>query len=123
MTIMIEIQNDGTRIRSTNYWSTEHAMAGLCYLSGNAGDWRLLVPAAAAGMLPEMRTGVRISIEPSLQTSECWDIVFEDGSDSPFALALDKRQVDRAMTPGRCRLTVWTPDGLALDLPCDVRTS
>lgn len=118
---MIEISNDGPAIRETNYWGTEHARAGLCYLSGNAGAWRLLVPPAAEGLLAEMRTGKRATIEPSIQQPRAWDVVFEDGTGSPFALAIDRRQVDRAMEPGSCRLTVWTQAGQALDLPCEVR--
>ena len=117
----MRIENDGPAIRSTTYWQTEHARAGLCYLSGNAGAWRLLLPDAAAGMLAEMRTGQHATIEPSVQQPDSWDVVFEDGTDSPFAVAIDRRQVDRAMAPGRCRLTVWTPAGMALDLPCEVR--
>lgn len=67
----------------TDYWDTEHANAGLCYLSGNAGTWRLLVPEAAEGSLAEMRTGTRATIEPSLHLpGRCWDVVFDDGSDS-----------------------------------------
>ena len=37
--------------------TTPHAARGLVYLSGNAGAWRLLVPPAAAAMLPEMQPG------------------------------------------------------------------
>ena len=92
---MIEIANQGALIASTNYWQTEHANAGLCYLSGNAGAWRLLVPEAAQGLLAEMRTGLTASIEPSLHLTGNWDVVFEDGSDSPFSVSL---------SPGRlCR--------------------
>lgn len=119
---MIQIVNNGPAIVSTNYWGTEHASAGLCCLSGNAGVWRLLVPEAAEGLLAEMRTGTHASIEPSMhEPGRCWDVVFEDGSESPFSLALDKRQLDRALEPGRCRLTVWTQRGRVLDLPCTVR--
>lgn len=119
---MIRIENDGPDIRATNYWQTEHARAGLCYLSGNAGTWRLLLPDASAAMLDEMRTGQRVTIEPSIQQPASWDVVFEDGTDSPFSVAIDRRQIDRAMAPaGSCRLTVWMPTGLALDLPCEVR--
>ncbi|MDX5979562.1 hypothetical protein [Vreelandella alkaliphila] len=119
---MIKIANDGEDIASTNYWGMPHAQRGLLYLSGNAGIWRLLLPAASEGeMLPEMRTGKSVTIEPSIQSAECWDIVFEDGTDSPFAVALDKRQVDRAVEPGECRLTVWGESGKLLDLPCTVR--
>jgi len=118
---MIEIGNDGAEIAYTNYWQTEHAARGFCYLSGNAGAWRLLVPAAAASYLDEMRTGRSVTIEPSLQNQGCWDLVFEDGTSSPFFLAVDKRQVERAIEPGKYRLTVWTEDGKQLDLPCNVR--
>lgn len=118
---MIKISNDGPNIRETNYWGTEHASAGVCYLSGNAGTLRLLVPKASEGILPEMRTGKRVYIEPSISAPECWDIVFDDGTDSPFALTLDTRQFDRAMTPGRCLLAVWTQRGKALEFACEVR--
>lgn len=121
---MIEIANDGPDIVNTNYWATEHAAKGLLYLSGNAGAWRLLVPDVAAGMIAEMRSGTSATIEPSIQVpGRCWDIVFEDGTESPFAVAIDKRQVDRAVEPGWCVLSVWTPVGKALELMCTVRTS
>jgi hypothetical protein len=120
---MIEIVNDGASIVSTNYWATEHANRGLCYLSGNAGTWRLLVPEAAEGLLPEMRTGRRAIIEPSRHLpGRAWDIVFDDGTSSPFALAVDRRQIDRAIEPGSRRLTVWTERGQVIDLQCMVRT-
>lgn len=118
---MIEIQNNGQDIAHTNYWSTEHAAAGLLYLSGNADAWRLLVPPAAEYMLTEMRTGKSVTIEPSISDPRCWDIVFEDGTESPFAVALDKRQVDRKMEPGRAVFSVWTQGGKVLDFPCVIR--
>lgn len=119
---MIEIRNDGPAIAGTNYWQTEHANVGLCYLTANAGVWRLLVPEAAEGLLDEMRTGKHATIEPSIQAPGCWDVVFEDGTDSPFSIAVDRRQVDRKMEPGRCQLAVWTERGMVLILACEVRT-
>lgn len=109
----VRIQNDGPRVVSTDYWQTEHAARGLVYVSGNAGVWRLLLPRAAHGCLPGIRTGKSVSIEPSLQEpARCWDVVFEDGSDSPFFIAVDSRQFDRAVEPGRnVRLTIY-PEGL-----------
>lgn len=56
---MIHIENQGAEIASTNYWDTPHAQRGFCYLSGNAGVWRLLVPEAQAALLAEMRTGLQ----------------------------------------------------------------
>lgn len=121
---LISIVNDGPLIASTNYWESDHAMGGLCYLSANAGTWRLLVPDMAESMLPEMRTGKRVNIERSLHDSRCWDVVFEDGTDSPFSVAIDKRQTDRAMVSGRCQLSVWTRlGGLVLQLPCSVKVT
>lgn len=112
---MIHIENQGAEIARTNYWETPHAQRGYCYLSGNAGVWRLLVPKAQAALIADMRTGQRATLEPSLQTpSQCWDLVFEDGSDSPFSPALDKRQVVRALDARPCCLAVWTPQGRVL---------
>lgn len=119
---MIEISNDGAEILSTNYWTTDHAARGLCYLSGNAGAWRLLVPPAAGDYIAEMRTGKKATIEHSIKMpGKCLDIVFDDGSDSPFFLAIDKRQIDRKLEPGKCTLSVWTSAGKQLELPCEVR--
>jgi len=117
---LISIGNAGTEIASTNYWHTAHAASGLCYLSANAGTWRLLVPAPTEHLLPEMRTGTHATIEPSLQARGCVDIVFEDGTPAPFALTLDLRQIDRTLTPGECTLAVWTQAGKQLVLACAV---
>lgn len=123
---MIEIRNNGAEIAETNYWTTEIGQRGLCYLSGNAGAWRLLVPPAAEYMMPDMRTGKRVTIErsvrPDARARGAWDIVFEDGTQSPFSVALDPRMIDRAVKPGPGRLTVWTSAGKQLDLPCVTRT-
>lgn len=122
---MIHIGNNGAEIADTNYWTTEPGLRGLCYLSGNAGVWRLLVPPSAEYMMPDMRTGKRVTIERSIRPDAralgSWDIVFEDGSQSPFCLTLDPRMVDRTVDSGACRLTVWTSTGKQIDLPCEIR--
>jgi len=117
---VLKIGNRGPEIEHTNYWESEHADGGLCYLSANAGTWRLLVPRSSEYMLAEMQTGTSVHIEPSIQAAQCWDVVFNDGSDAPFALAVDLRQIDRALDPGLCRLTVWTEAGQQLDFACEV---
>lgn len=120
---MFTIENRGAEIASTDYWDSEHASAGLCYLSANAGTLRLLVPEAAEGMLPEMRTGKRVTIEPSISDPRCVDIVFEDGTSSPFSLALDKRQIDRVLSRGNgIPLTVWTQRGKVLSFTSTIAT-
>lgn len=118
---MFTMSNDGPELLTTDYWDSDHARKGLLYLSGNAGVWRLLVPPAAAAMLPDMRTGRRVFIERSIVSPACWDIVFDDGTDSPFCVSLDRRQLDRAMEPGSTQLTVWVPAGKTLSLPLEIR--
>lgn len=120
---MIEIGNNGSEITYTNYWDSEHARCGFCYLSANAGVWRLLVPPEAETMLADIKTGTSVLIEPSTQEpGRCWDVVFDDGTDAPFMIVIDKRQLDRAMMPGLCRLTVWTRRGKEFSFACLVNT-
>ena len=120
---MISIENDGVDLVATDYWDSEQARAGYCFLTGNAGAWRLLVPEATEYIVAEARACKRVTIEPSLVApGQGWDIVFEDGTASPFFLCIDRRQVDRAMHPcGECRFSVWTHRGKELDLACTVK--
>jgi len=117
---LITVANNGPDIASTNYWQTEHAARGLCYLAANAGVLRLLVPDAAASLLAEMKTGRSVTIEPSISAHGAVDIVFEDGTDAPFALTLDRRQSDRAITVGKCKFAVWTSSGKMLEFDCKI---
>lgn len=118
---LIEIANAGPAIRSTNYWQTAHARRGYCYLSGNAGTLRLLVPPATEHALPEMRTAKHVTIRSS--TQRLLDIVFDDGSDAPFVLTIDREMVDRLVRPvGRTvPFAVWTSAGLQIELLAEVR--
>ncbi len=118
---MITVSNAGPLLVETNYWHTEHARAGYVYMSANAGAWRLLLPTASAAQLAEMRTGKSVLIEKNTAGGKAWDIVFEDGTDSPFCVTLGQTQFDRAVASGPCRLLVYTPDGLQLDLPCTIK--
>lgn len=118
---MFTFANDGADIKSTNYWQSDHAKQGLIYVSTNAGVLRLLLPKASSHMLPEMRTGAFATIEPSIQSPLCWDIVFDDRSDAPFAVSVDKRQFDHALSPGKTRLAVWTEAGKQMELECSIK--
>ena len=122
---MIKIANNGQDLASTDYWETEHASAGLLYLSANAGALRLLVPEAAEGLLAEMRTGKRVTIKPSMHMpgGQCVDLVFEDDTDSPFSVAVDRKQIDRPLQRGAgLPFTVWTEGGgKVLALVADIR--
>lgn len=114
----IQIVNSGPLLLSTNYWTTEPASRGLMLLCGNAGAMRLLVPLAAEHHLVEMRTGTSVTIERSTDPERAVDVVFEDGTKSPFFVALHQRQLinTTSMDPAKKMLPfyVYTQDGKAM---------
>lgn len=123
---MLTIHNhpDGT-IADTDYWQSEYNARGLAYLSGHRLGLRLLLPTAHADeWLPEIQTGKRAVIEPPARQGyhNHIDIVFDDGTESPFSLCLDRtQQLDTALRSGNTRLLVYT-DRLQnpLELPCTI---
>ncbi|MGF7007942.1 hypothetical protein [Shinella sumterensis] len=98
---MLEIENDGQAILSTNYWSSDFAARGLAYLTWNAGAARLLIPAIRRAWLRDMEgaDSVIISVGPwsAARGKEGVELLFEDHSDSPFALHLSQEQTDRLL--------------------------
>lgn len=121
-TNLISISNSHQNIKETNYWETEQAKSGLCFMSGNAGALRLLVPKSAEGYLADMKTGKRVTIEKSLYSPRCIDVVFEDGTDSPFFVALDKSMALGVSKPGtNIPFSVWTEEGLQVKLHANVK--
>lgn len=131
---MIEIYSKGAEVVSTNYWRTEHAEKGYFYLSLNAGCFRLLVPEPNRAMLTEMRTAREVIVSrgpwPEQGRTDALEILFEDGTNRPFALHLGVEQVDRLPLatdvdkpgqPPRWKFAAWTPEGNQLELPCRYR--
>lgn len=98
---MLEIENDGQAILSTNYWSSDYAARGLAYLSWNAGAARLLVPAIRRAWLKEMRGAESVIVSigpwPAGGGKDGIELLFEDHSSSPFALHLSQGQTDRML--------------------------
>lgn len=127
---MLAIKNAGQNIIETNYWDSEHARRGYCYLSWNAGAARLLLPDALKGELREMRGAncVIVSRGPWHEQGgrEALELLFEDGSDSPYCLHLVAEQTDRLLPEdnqgGGFVVTVWTRGGEKLRLPGKYRT-
>jgi len=121
--MLLKIENDGPEIVSTNYWGTEHAAKGFCYLSLNAGTARLLVPKPMEPQIPEMITGVSMAIitRGELKGRECLEFLFEDGSDSPFALHISTEQADRLFSDAdrnkEFRVAIWTEGGKQAEFP------
>lgn len=127
---MLTITNKGQAIESTNYWDSEHAKAGYCYLSWNAGAARLLMPDALKPAIREMRTAqyVIVSRGPWREhgNRDALELLFEDGSDTPYCLHLVAEQTDRLLPEdnqgGGFVVTVWTRGGEKLRLPGKYRT-
>ncbi len=117
---LIRIANNGPRIVETNYFDLPHARAGLFFVSVNAGTFRILVPDNQLSAIAEMRSGPKCVISRGpLGDSDAIELMFDDGSDSPFALHIDARQVDRLLgyETAEVVVTAWTRDGLAATWP------
>ena len=125
---MLAIQNAGPEISFSNYWDTELARVGVCYLSFNAGAARLLLPKDLARHLKRMAlaTHAIISRGPNSRGRDRLEILFEDASATPLSIELTtKVQTDQpllASDEGKpLRLSVWTREGKQIELPCDFR--
>jgi hypothetical protein len=118
---LLQIKNDGPNIVETNFWDSDFAVRGLLYLSANAGVLRLLVPDSQLQYLAEMRTGRSAAIERSMFSRTAVDIVFNDGTQTPFSVAIEPQQTDRTLKPGEATLAVWTRAGKQLELPCRIQ--
>jgi hypothetical protein len=128
---MLTIENDGAEILATNYWQTEYARRGIIYLSVNARCFRLLLPNAVNRFLADMRTAKEVIVSrgpwPEVGRDDALEMMFEDLSDSPFALHLSRQQIDTMPSSdddGRTDLkcSVWTSGPTkALELPAKYR--
>lgn len=124
---MITIQNKHQLIASTNYYDTDYAQHGYCYLSFNAACFRLLVAPSLLAALPDMRGSKRVCVafgESASRDRPMIRVLFEDYSDSPYVIDLSREQCDVLLKNEReTKLTfaVYTPTGLAFSKPCDWR--
>jgi hypothetical protein len=100
----IKVRSAGPEIIETNYWEHEYAARGLFFLTSNAGAFRLLVPEAHLSAVSEFRTAREVVVSrgpwPERGGREAIEILFDDGTDSPYALHLDARQLDRLPAAG-----------------------
>lgn len=110
------IQNHGPLITGTNYWDTELARSGKLFCSVNAGAIRVLLPPATYSCLADMRAAKECVLSrgpwPAQRANEAVEIMWDDGSDSPFALHLTPESFDvlpAEPEPGREWIcSVWT---------------
>lgn len=120
---LISIGNVGPEIASTNYWDSDQAQLGLLYVSPNAGVLRLLVPSESERILPDMRTGKKAIVENSIVRRGAVDIVFDDGTQSPFCVTLDRKQFSAIPKRGAWGLSIWTREGKQIELACQVEST
>lgn len=96
---MIHVTNHGPLIASTNYWSLAVEEAGKIFCSVNAGAIRVLVPRVHRRILADMRRGKHCVLSrgpwPEMRLAEAVEIMWDDGTDDPFALHLSPESFDR----------------------------
>lgn len=131
------VENDGPRIVATNYWDLPHAALGKVLVTVNAGAFRVLMPPSLELAIEDMRTA-----KTCLVTRGPWpvghrsggpgtannvEILFDDGSDTPYILFLVAAAFDRLPPDSEvgkpCVLSVWTRPRrgvphMALERPC-----
>lgn len=90
--------NHGPLILSSTFWGSDYDQAGKLYVSCNAGAIRLLVPAAKRELIEEARKCryAILSRGPWLVMGleDAVEILFEDESDSPYAVHLSPESFD-----------------------------
>lgn len=131
---MIQIQNNDAEIVYTNYWDSQHAARGFFFLSINVGTFRLLVPDSMISEIAEWKRAEEVIISrgpwPEKMKADAIEILFEDYSDSPYAIHMLSDQVDRMPAdtdrdrkgqPPRWKFSAWTSNGKVLDFPCRYR--
>ncbi len=119
----IAIDNNGLEITHTNFWESGMAENGYVFVSIHDGAIRMLVPPSAESeYLPEMKTGKSMLIEPSEQHDDSLDFVFDDGSDTPFWVVVDTRQIDGDLREGKnIPFYVYTQAGKQIVLKAETR--
>jgi hypothetical protein len=98
LTDIITVGNHGPLIAETNYWQSSVEAAGKLFVSCNAGAIRVLVPRVHRHIIQDMRAG-RVCILsrgpwPEMRLSDAVEIMWDDGSDDPFALHLSTESFD-----------------------------
>jgi hypothetical protein len=114
--VSLTIQNHGPLILATNYWEGEFARTGKLFLTNNAGAFRLLVPPAEEQAIAEMATAKRVIVSrgpwPETGQADAFEILFDDETESPYAVHLTLVAVDRVPTDSDALkqwvFTAWT---------------
>jgi hypothetical protein len=101
ITMFISIENEEQKLVKTNYWESEYAKNGYCFITINAGWYRLLVPRYREDWLGDIKSANSVIISrgpaPRFQPpkSDAFEILFEDNTQSPFSITTSPEQWDR----------------------------
>lgn len=94
----LRIQNHGPLIVASSYWDSDLAAAGKIYCSVNAGAIRLLIPESQRQVIAELRKCAYVILSrgpwPAQRRTEAVELLFEDDTDSPYALQLSPESFD-----------------------------
>ena len=131
---MIQIENKGAEIVSSNYWNTENNLKGLFFCSINAGAFRLLVDSRTNGeliepMLEAARNASEIVISRGFWTEhnkrDCFEFLFDDHPDTPYCINIFPEQADRLPSEGdegrKFRFLVYDAGKMVFDGKCMYR--
>jgi hypothetical protein len=98
----ITIGNDGPLLKTTNIFNLP-VLRHLFFLSTNAGCMRLLVPPECELYIPEMQKDVQYVVvsrkEDIMEDDPSFviELLFEDGSDTPFVIQLSLGSIDHLL--------------------------
>ncbi len=98
----LQISNHGPLITASDFWGGPIDRAGKIFASVNAGAIRLLIPALARDMIAAARQSSHAVLSrgpwPAMGLADAVEIMWEDGSDDPYALHLSPESFD--LLPG-----------------------
>ena len=97
--MIITVTNAGPDVLSSSYWGSEYDHAGKLYASCNGGAVRLLLPRALRAMPAQELVAARHAVLsrgpwPEAGLAEAVEIMWEDGTDSPYAMHLSVESFD-----------------------------
>lgn len=94
--------NHGPLITASTYWGSAIEDLGKIWISCNAGAIRVMVPRVMRRIIEDMRAAQYVVASrgpwPAGGRADALELLFEDGTDSPFSLHVGPESVD--MFPG-----------------------
>ncbi len=96
---MLRIENHGPLLIASNFWEPPEGYEEKFFLSLNGGAFRLLVPRSQEPAVSEMATAREVIVSrgpwPAVGRDDGIELLFDDGSDTPYALHFSIETLDR----------------------------